>query len=165
MIKNRREHFRFGLNELYLPVYDALCRTLPDEWQPYYGIRTFEEQARLYAQGRTAPGRIVTNARPGESAHNYGCASDWTMWKDGRPLWIQANDPRIKVFQDAVRQASGRWGGDWDNDGNIFEHSFIDVPHVELMLAISWGNLRNTYLNHGPDATDRIIRANMLGAA
>ena len=33
--------------------------------------RTKDEQAALYAQGRTAPGKIVTHAKPGESAHNF----------------------------------------------------------------------------------------------
>jgi peptidoglycan L-alanyl-D-glutamate endopeptidase CwlK len=33
-------------------------------------------QEALYAQGRTAPGRIVTNARAGQSYHNYRCAVD-----------------------------------------------------------------------------------------
>src|SRR3990167_8432100 len=33
--------------------------------------RSGEEQNRLYAQGRTTPGRIVTNAKAGQSAHNH----------------------------------------------------------------------------------------------
>lgn len=42
----------------------------------FCGLRTFEEQARLFAQGRTTPGSIVTRARPGHSFHNYGLAVD-----------------------------------------------------------------------------------------
>ena len=38
------------------------------------GTRTFAEQDRLYAQGRTEPGNVVTNARGGQSNHNYGIA-------------------------------------------------------------------------------------------
>jgi D-alanyl-D-alanine carboxypeptidase len=43
-------------------------------------LRTFDEQAKLYAQGRTTTGPIVTNAKPGQSLHNYGvaCFSDDT---------------------------------------------------------------------------------------
>ena len=40
------------------------------------GLRTFAEQDELYAQGRTKPGQIVTQARGGESNHNYGLAAD-----------------------------------------------------------------------------------------
>jgi len=36
------------------------------------GLRTWAEQDALYAQGRTAPGKIVTNAKAGQSYHNYG---------------------------------------------------------------------------------------------
>lgn len=32
--------------------------------------RSAAEQAALYAQGRTAPGHIVTHAKPGQSLHN-----------------------------------------------------------------------------------------------
>lgn len=40
------------------------------------GLRTFEEQNALYAQGRTKPGSKVTNAKAGQSFHNYGQAID-----------------------------------------------------------------------------------------
>ena len=39
-------------------------------------LRTMEEQARIYAQGRTMPGAIITYAPPGTSAHNFGMAFD-----------------------------------------------------------------------------------------
>ena len=38
--------------------------------------RSIERQNELFAQGRTAPGAIVTNARGGQSMHNYGLALD-----------------------------------------------------------------------------------------
>src|ERR1700676_5276576 len=40
------------------------------------GLRTYAEQDDLYAQGRTKPGNIVTNARGGYSNHNFGIAFD-----------------------------------------------------------------------------------------
>jgi peptidoglycan LD-endopeptidase CwlK len=40
------------------------------------GFRTYAEQDALYAQGRTTPGNIVTNARAGYSNHNFGIAFD-----------------------------------------------------------------------------------------
>lgn len=39
-----------------------------------YTLRTFQEQELLFSQGRTRPGKIVTNARAGKSFHNYGLA-------------------------------------------------------------------------------------------
>lgn len=35
-----------------------------------FGYRSEEEQARLYARGRTVPGDVVTWAPPGRSKHN-----------------------------------------------------------------------------------------------
>ena len=62
----------------------------------YCGRRTFEEQARLWALGRTKPGKIVTKARPGESYHNYGLAFDWVPMrpsaKDANLLTADWND-------------------------------------------------------------------------
>ena len=40
------------------------------------GLRTYAEQDALYAQGRTVPGEIVTNAAAGYSWHNFGNAVD-----------------------------------------------------------------------------------------
>lgn len=42
------------------------------------GYRSGARQDQLYAQGRTRPGEIVTNAKAGQSAHNYGLAVDIT---------------------------------------------------------------------------------------
>ena len=57
----------------------------------YCGRRTMEEQAALYAKGRTSKGKIVTKARPGESYHNYGLAFDWVPLKrtaKNADLWV-----------------------------------------------------------------------------
>ena len=40
------------------------------------GLRSWEAQEALYAQGRTAPGEIVTDAPPGHSMHEFGLAVD-----------------------------------------------------------------------------------------
>jgi len=47
----------------------------------YCGRRTMEEQAALFAKGRTSGGRIVTKAKSGQSYHNYGLAFDWVPIK------------------------------------------------------------------------------------
>ena len=51
------------------------------------GLRTYEEQAALYAKGRTAPGPKVTNAPPGSSYHNYGMAIDFCVGIPGSNPW------------------------------------------------------------------------------
>lgn len=54
-----------------------------------------DEQAALYAQGRTTPGRIVTNAKAGKSYHNRVSAQgspaaeafDIVPLRNGKPIW------------------------------------------------------------------------------
>jgi peptidoglycan L-alanyl-D-glutamate endopeptidase CwlK len=89
------------------------------------GRRTMAEQAKLYAQGRTAPGAIVTQAPPGTSPHNYGLAFDFARLNAvGKPSWPDDNDP-FWLKAGAIGKALGMdWGGDWKN--------FKDRPHLEL---------------------------------
>ena len=61
--------------------------------------RSPEEQESLYAQGRTKPGKIVTNARAGQSAHNYtlnglpaALAIDVVPMRNGKPVWGLSGD-------------------------------------------------------------------------
>jgi peptidoglycan L-alanyl-D-glutamate endopeptidase CwlK len=61
--------------------------------------RSNAEQDALYAQGRTTPGRIVTNAKAGQSAHNHAIdgkpaakAFDVVPLVDGKPQW-EASHP------------------------------------------------------------------------
>jgi peptidoglycan L-alanyl-D-glutamate endopeptidase CwlK len=71
-------------------------------------IRTMQDQAILYAQGRTTPGKIVTNAKPGQSAHNYGLALDIVPLVHGKPDW-SGNSP---VWQQIASLAQTH-GLDW----------------------------------------------------
>lgn len=48
----------------------------------YCGFRSFDEQRKLYAKGRTEAGKIVTYAKEGQSYHNYGLAFDWVPLKE-----------------------------------------------------------------------------------
>lgn len=76
---------RLDLDKLYHPFLEPLLETLAacekhgDVYVATLGYRTFAEQAKIYFQGRTTPGKIVTNARPGLSCHNYGIAVDLVL--------------------------------------------------------------------------------------
>jgi len=64
-------------------------------------FRSNNEQDALYAQGRTAPGAIVTRAKGGKSAHNFTINGNPAskafdvvpmdagkpVWNDGHPSW------------------------------------------------------------------------------
>lgn len=94
-------------------------------------LRTFDEQDALFAKGRTAPGKKVTNASAGQSIHNYGLAFDYALLKNGKLSW-QIDADWEKVAQ-AFKEASWQWGGDWK--------SFKDYPHLEKTYGLSWQQL------------------------
>lgn len=117
----------------------ALCRFS-------YTLRTFAEQDGLFAQGRTKPGKVVTNAKGGQSYHNYGLAIDIVLlvdkdkngsfeaasWdaktdfdKDGKADWMEV----VQVF----KRFGYEWGGDW---------KFLDLPHFQKTFGKSIYELR-----------------------
>lgn len=91
----------------------------------YCGFRSFEEQAALYAKGRTSGGRIVTKAKAGESYHNYGLAFDWV------PVKPTPKDPKM-------------FTADWDDQTayKVGEQAGITFG----LAAISWeqGHLQDS---------------------
>jgi len=79
----------------------------------YCTYRSKEEQDELYAQGRTKPGRINTNARGGESFHNFRCAFDFVPMLGGKPQWdSKALYLKAGIIAESVGlEWSGRWTG------------------------------------------------------
>lgn len=88
------------------------------------GYRSNKRQNELYAQGRTTPGKIVTNAKAGQSNHNYGVAVDYFLVSDDgqRALWTVNKD--WKRVAHIAKTLGFTWGGDWS--------SFKDYPHLEM---------------------------------
>lgn len=154
-MENRREFFKSNLSSLYLPKYEILCNTLCDEWQPFYGMRTFEESQKLYSQGRSSPGQIVSNAKPGFSPHNYGCASDWTIFDvHEKPIWMNHDDPRWDEYRDAIKKANLAWGANF--------HNLPDWPHNELPLDCSWGDVGRLCEKYGYIDAQKFIEEHVL---
>ena len=101
VVKRKAEEFR------------KLCADQGMDILIYCTYRSPEEQNGLYAQGRTKPGKIVTNARGGESFHNYGCAFDFVPLVTGKPAWSDTNLYRkAGVIAESVGlEWAGRWTG------------------------------------------------------
>ena len=82
-----------NINELH-PSVAWLCLNLIEQCKDE-GIdiiitstfRDFESQAALYAQGRTTAGKKVTNAKAGQSFHNYRVAFDFVPIVNGKAQW------------------------------------------------------------------------------
>ncbi len=82
--------------------------------------RTFAEQDALYAKGRTTQGPIITNAKGGESFHNFQVAFD-VAFDDGKG-GLSYEGPWEKIGR--IGEILGmEWGGRWD--------TFVDRPHFQ----------------------------------
>ncbi|WP_445710494.1 M15 family metallopeptidase [Flavobacterium sp.] len=104
------------------------------------GLRTFEEQNALYNKGRTTSGKKVTNAKAGQSIHNYGFAVDicliinnkiasWNTVKDWDNDTVADWYECVKIFS----KYDWEWGGNWK--------SFKDLPHFEKNGFNNWRKL------------------------
>ena len=143
---------REEVGEIYKEISERL--TGRAEVRFSHTLRTFKEQAEIYAKGRTAPGKIVSNARPGRSWHNYGLAVDivllvggGALWDirtdfdgDGKSDWIEA----VQVFQ----EYGWEWGGNW---------KFSDPPHFQKTLGQTIDGMHKRYLAKKVDKAGYVL--------
>lgn len=123
----------------------------PVDFTVIQGLRTRDEQAKLYGQGRTAAqmkamGLPIHYARPNaakvtwtmNSNHMSGRALDFAPWVPGRGLVLPARPTSadIELFRDvanAFKRAAMElcvvieWGGDWKKTK--------DFPHIEMSVS------------------------------
>ncbi len=123
----------------------AICRFA-------YTLRTYKEQNDLFALGRTVVnpngktvkrpfGSKVTNARGGQSYHNFGLAFDIVLLKDtegtrkfNKASWETNVDfdgdgkPDWQEIVTIAKQHGWEWGGDW---------KFTDMPHFQKTFGLS----------------------------
>lgn len=109
----------------------ALCAQDGVELLIYCTKRDNKEQEELYAIGRTKPGKIVTNARAGESAHNpnangKAAAYDCCPMVGGKPLW-DAKHPAWAVVGKRGEEAGLVWSGRWT--GKLKETAHFQNPN------------------------------------
>jgi peptidoglycan L-alanyl-D-glutamate endopeptidase CwlK len=145
-----------------LEIYQEICKSLTGRaiCRFTFTLRTIAEQNKLFSQGRTIAGKIVTKARGGHSYHNWGLAIDIVLIKDvngdgnyEKAVWDTKSDfdgdgksDWIEVVQ-IFKEYGWEWGGDW---------KFYDAPHfqktfgysVRQLLAMhKAGNIKNGYVN------------------
>lgn len=82
----------------------------------YCTLRSLQEQAALYAFGRSRPGRIVTNAGPGESLHNpdadgFAWAFDAVPLLHGKAQWSDA--AALQLMGECGEFVGLEWAGRW----------------------------------------------------
>lgn len=109
------------------------------------GLRTFEEQDALYKQRPK-----VTNAKGGQSLHNYGLAIDFAILldKNNDGVFEELSWDTSKDFdkdgtidwQEVVNEfekAGWEWGGKW--------RTFKDLPHCQKTGGYTWRQLLEKY--------------------
>lgn len=123
-----------GLHPKLQEFATELIKVTPYDITITCGVRTAEEQNKLYQQGRTKAGKIVTKcdgykikSKHQVKADGLGYAFDIAVIIDNKSNW---NKKVFKDVADSARELMKKynieWGGDWKN--------FSDYPHFQLML-------------------------------
>ena len=139
--------------------------------------RSYDIQAKRYAQGRTEPGKIVTWARPGQSWHQFWAALD-SCFAGANPKLVDASkyakviqgaDPYLEKMEDRKEaemlwQAFGgfgrahgfQWGGDWSPEKR-------EYPHLQFTFGLKISEVEEFYKLGGKEAVfikyDQILAA------
>lgn len=100
------------------------------------GTRSYAEQNALFRRGRYGnPGPVVTNARGGQSLHNFGVAWDVGLF-----------DAQGRYLRDGAayaQAAKAGWvdGVEWGGDNA----RFVDRPHYQLRLGLALADVRRRF--------------------
>jgi len=108
-------------------------------------LRLFEEQAALYAIGRTEQlGRApVTKSKPGHSWHEYGLAFDGVPLIGGKAVYT--DDKLFDEIGGLGQEIGLRWGGD---AGFVAAH-MVDKPHFQYNCGMTTDDALALYQNGG----------------
>lgn len=151
------------LKEEAVEIYDEIVLALTGNaiCRFSFTFRTFAEQDKLYAQGRTTRGQKVTNAKGGQSYHNYGLAIDVVLlidrdkngthetasWDtkpdydgDGKSDWLEI----VAIF----KRYGWTWGGDW---------KFYDAPHFQKTFGHSIVQLQKLHKSNKVDKNGFVL--------
>ena len=128
---------RKDLNYLLVEAFDKAVKLFsekhPDLPIPFLTCtyRSNEEQNKLYEQGVKDPKKKVTNAKGGQSPHNYKPSFAFDIAFIGIDKKLKWNADLFEKFNECVQSVSSEvtWGGSW---------TFKDAPHFELK---NWKNL------------------------
>jgi peptidoglycan L-alanyl-D-glutamate endopeptidase CwlK len=114
------------------PFIDEVESFTAEMWLVDQGLRTFAQQAAIYAQGRTTPGPIVTYSPPGASYHNYGLAIDMVPIINGVINW--------HYDYSKLRPLAQKYGLGMGLD---FPHP--DYDHFEDRFGLNWRDMLHLY--------------------
>jgi len=96
--------------------------------------RDNESQQALYEQGRTTAGKVVTNAKAGDSWHNWRCAVDVVPMVNGKPNWDGLH-PVWDQIGKLGEQAGLEWAGRW--------RTFKELAHFQYTGGLTLTDLKS----------------------
>lgn len=130
---------RTEAKEIYSDIFKALKGRATVRFT--HTLRTIAEQDALYAQGRSKPGKKVTNAKGGQSYHNFGMAIDICLILDRKEVsWDTLKDydgDKIPDWMEVVaifKTRGWEWGGDFK--------SIKDAPHFQKTFGYTTAKLK-----------------------
>lgn len=97
------------------------CKAAGIEVLIYCTYRDAKEQDDLYRIGREIPGKRVTNAKGGQSMHQYRVAWDAVPLIGGKPAW--SNSELYLRMGEAAEALGIEWAGRWK--------SFRETAHFQ----------------------------------
>ncbi|MDQ0201885.1 peptidoglycan L-alanyl-D-glutamate endopeptidase CwlK [Neobacillus ginsengisoli] len=95
-------------------------------------FRSWDESDRLFAQGRTTPGPIVSNARGGDSYHNWGLAFDAAPVENSQ---VSNDIQKYFTMGHLGEQLGLKWGGTFK--------TIVDYPHFQYTFGLNTWDLLN----------------------
>ena len=151
------------LKEDALKIYDEIVAALNGSaiCRFTHTLRTFAEQDALYAQGRTKAGAKVTNARGGQSYHNFGMAIDIVLLVDK-----DKNGSFETASWDVKTDFDGDGKADWMEIVAIFKRygfeagidwKFVDAPHFQKTFGKSINELLSLHTNNKVDKNGFVL--------
>jgi peptidoglycan L-alanyl-D-glutamate endopeptidase CwlK len=95
------------------------------------GFRTVAQQNIYYAQGRTAPGKIITYTKGNEGKHTRGEAVDFDFVVGG----VQSNSlsNNWAIVGQLAKSLGLVWGGDWIN---LRDYRHIEMPNNYILPVV-----------------------------
>jgi peptidoglycan L-alanyl-D-glutamate endopeptidase CwlK len=128
-----------SLNDLIPPAKERVERFLSlckDEGIDLLVTSTYRDnksQQALYEQGRTTAGKVVTNAKAGDSWHNWRCAVDVVPMVNGKPNWDGLHPVWDQIGQ-LGEQAGLEWAGRW--------RTFKELAHFQYTGGLTLTDLK-----------------------
>jgi peptidoglycan L-alanyl-D-glutamate endopeptidase CwlK len=133
-ISQAHPKIREELKNLYIECNNKLPKGVRLRFSHVY--RSIKEQNILYNQRPK-----VTNAKGGQSIHNYGLAFDIVILLDKdnngtfESIDWNTESKYFKLVVEFFKKNGYEWGGDWK--------SFKDYPHFQKAFGLTWQLLKN----------------------